>query len=166
MKKIDTANKCIIFSYPKADLFNNVSQKTSYKSRMVSEDGRVVDEMTMLDDDKSAFEASLYRILADVYERAIKLSSGVENAFEVTETQINIKMQNNESYNANLLDVVDSSLYDCLEVGSLKEWYSTCGNANFEAEYNNKYLAALSLLSNRMFQLKKKTIKNTLGTLQ
>lgn len=163
MKKIDTENRYIIFSYPKNDLFNNVSQKTAYKSRFISDDRKVVDELTMLDDDKSAFEASLYRILADVHERAMKLSSGVQNAFEVTEDDINIKIQNNESYNYNLLDIVDSSLYDCLEIGALKEWYSICGNSSYEAEYNEKYIRALNALSNRMFQLKKKPIKNTLG---
>lgn len=166
MKKINTENNVILFQYVVADLFNNVSLKSSYKARVVSEDGRVVDEMSMLDDDKDAFRANIQKILADIYERIVKLTSAVENAYNVDETNISIKMQNNDAFNANVLDIVDTSIYDCLEMGSLKEWYSVCGKIDFEQEYAAKYNAALSLLSNRLFQLKKKSIKNTLGNLQ
>ena len=165
MKKIDKENDLIVFQYDTADLFNNVSLKSSYKSRFVSEDGRVVDEMTLMDDDRDAFEANLQRILADIYERIIKLTSAVDDAYSTEEGNISIKMQNNDAYNTNILGLVDASIYDCLEVGSMKEWYSVCGKTDYEQEYAAKYTAALSLLSSRMFQLKKKSIKNALGNL-
>lgn len=166
MKKIDVENNTILFQYALGDLFNNVSLKSSYKARVVSEDGRIVDEMSMLDDDKDAFKANIQKILADIYERIVKLTSSVEGAYSIDETNIIIKIQNNDAFNSNVLDIVDASIYDCLETGSLKEWYSVCGKMDYEQEYGAKYNAALSLLSNRMFQLKKKSIKNTLGTIQ
>lgn len=165
MKKIDKENDLIVFQYDISDLFNNVSLKSSYKSRFVSEDGRVVDEMTLMDDDRDAFEANLQRILADIYERIIKLTSAVDDAYSTEEGNISIKMQNNDAYNTNILGLVDASIYDCLEAGSMKEWYSVCGKTDYEQEYAAKYTAALSLLSSRMFQLKKKSIKNALGNL-
>jgi len=165
MKKIDKENDLIVFQYDISDLFNNVSLKSSYKSRFVSEDGRVVDEMTLMDDDRDAFEANLQRILADIYERIIKLTSAVDDAYSTEEGNISIKMQNNDAYNTNVLGLVDASIYDCLETGSMKEWYSVCGKTDYEQEYAAKYTAALSLLSSRMFQLKKKSIKNALGNL-
>ena len=165
MKKIDTENNVILFQYALDDLFNNVSLKSSYKARVVSDDGRVADDMSMLDDDKDAFKANIMKLLADIYERIVKLTSSVENAYTVDQTNIIVKMQNNDAFNPNVLDIVDASIYDCLETGSLKEWYSVCGKMDYEQEYGAKYNAALSLLSNRMFQLKKKSIKNTLGDL-
>lgn len=165
MKKIDTENNVILFQYALDDLFNNVSLKSSYKARVVSDDGRVADDMSMLDDDKDAFKANIMKLLADIYERIVKLTSSVENAYTVDQTNIIVKMQNNDAFNPNVLDIVDASIYDCLETGSLKEWYSVCGKMDYEQEYGVKYNAALSLLSNRMFQLKKKSIKNTLGDL-
>lgn len=166
MKKIDAENNVILFQYALDDLFNNVSLKSSYKARVVSDDGRVADDMSMLDDDKDAFKANIQKLLADIYERIVKLTSSVENAYTVDDTNVVIKMQNNDAFNPNVLDIVDASIYDCLETGSLKEWYSVCGKMDYEQEYAVKYNAALSLLSNRMFQLKKKTIKNTLGNLE
>ncbi len=163
MKKIE--NDIILFQYALDDLFNNVSLKSSYKARVVSDDGRVVDDMSMLDDDKDAFRINLQKILPDIYERIVKLTSSVDNAYTVDQTNVAIKVQNNDAFNGNVLDVVDASIYDCLETGSLKEWYSICGKMDYEQEYAVKYNAALSLLSNRMFQLKKKPIKNTLGDL-
>ena len=165
MKKIDTENNVILFQYALDDLFNNVSLKSSYKARVVSDDGRVADDMSMLDDDKDAFKANIMKLLADIYERIVKLTSSVENAYTVDQTNIIVKMQNNDAFNPNVLDIVDASIYDCLETGSLKEWYSVCGKMDYEQEYGAKYNAALSLLSNRMFQLKKKSINNTLGDL-
>lgn len=166
MKKIDTDSNTIQFQYAIADLFNNVSLKSSYKSRVVSEDGRVVDDMTMLDDDIDAFKANIQKLLADIYERIVKLTSSVENAYSITDTHVTITIQNNDSFNSNVLDIVDASIYDCLETGSMKEWYSVCGKGDWEQDYAAKYVAALQLLSNRLFQLKKKSIKNTLGTIQ
>ena len=127
MKKIDTENNVILFQYALDDLFNNVSLTSSYKARVVSNDGRVADDMSMLDDDKDAFKANILKLLADIYERIVKLTSSVENAYTVDETNIIIKMQNNDAFNPNVLDIVDASIYDCLETGSLKEWYSVCG---------------------------------------
>lgn len=164
MKKIE--NDTILFQYALDDLFNNVSLKSSYKARVVSDDKRVADDMSMLDDDKDAFRINLQKILPDIYERIVKLTSSVDNAYTVDQTNVAIRVQNNDAFNGNVLDVVDASIYDCLEMGSLKEWYSICGKMDYEQEYAVKYNAALSLLSNRMFQLKKKTIKNTLGNLE
>lgn len=164
MKKID--NDTILFQYKTDDIFNNVALKTSYKSRFVSDDGRVVDELTLMDDDKGAFNANLQKVMADIYERIIKLTSAVDDAYSISESMATLKVQNNSAYNTNVLSLVDASIYDCIETGSIKEWYSVCGKADYEQEYAAKYAAALSLLSSRMFQLKKKSVKNTLGNIE
>lgn len=184
----------IVFSYIFEDLFNNCSTKISYKSRNVVQDEMVAEQITLMDDDKQVFRANMPSILADIYERVMKLSSGVENAFkhveaveavegspavgtpgedgyvpgvepvEGVEEHMEITIQNNAAYNSNLLGLIDSSLYTCIETGSIKAWYEVCGMTALEQEYTTKYLASLTELSRRMFQLKKKTIKSTLGT--
>lgn len=172
----------IVFSYKFEDLFNNCSTKISYKSRNVVQDEMVVEQITLMDDDKQVFRANMPSILADIYERVMKLSSGVDQAFqhveaadavgepgeegykEAVEEHMQITIQNNAAYNSNLLGLIDSSLYTCIETGSIKAWYEVCGMTALEQEYTTKYLASLAELSRRMFQLKKKTIKSTLGT--
>lgn len=182
VKEVQTTDKTIEFSYKFEDLFNNCSTKISYKSRNVVQDDMVVEQITLMDDDKQVFRANMPSILADIYERVMKLSSGVTNAFNhveataavgnpgetdykpAVEEHMKIVIQNNAAYNSNLLGLIDSSLYNCIETGSIKAWYEVCGMTALEQEYTTKYLAALAELSRRMFQLKKKTIKSTLGT--
>lgn len=182
MKKIDESANQVIFEYRFNDLFSNCCTKIAYKSRNAVEDVRVSDEITLSDDDKTIFEANIPFILADIYERILKLTSGITNAYSFedevkketgddgkeTEVKtgdkiISFNFQDNGAYNPNVLDVLDMSLYECLEKGSIKAWYDVCGVAAIEQDYNTKYLASLTELSRRMFQLKKKTIKSTLG---
>lgn len=175
MKQVDKTNNKITFSYSKNDLFHNCCTKIAYKSRNVSEDAKINDELTLSDDDKSIFDANLPSILADIYERILKLSHGITNAYTISEVKndeekitdytINFVFIDNQSYNSNVLDVLDASLYQCLETGSIKAWYGVCGVNAIEQDYNTKYLSALAELSRRVFQLKKKTIKSTLGTI-
>lgn len=186
MKQLE--NNKIIFSYRMSNIFNNCCTKISYKSRNISEDAKINDELTLSDDDKSIFEANIPFILADIYERILKLSHGITEAYKIEiipgaemgpsvgsesgditvipEDKIIIfTFVNNNAYNSNVLDVLDVSLYQCLETGSIKAWYDVCGLTTIEQDYNTKYLSALAELSRRIFQLKKKIIMSTLGTI-
>lgn len=167
----DKNNSNITFTYKVSDLFNNCSTKVAYKSRHATDNEILNDEITLTDDDKSVFIANLPSIMADIYDRTLKLSSGINSAFSVktdsTEDDknlITIKLQYNGSYNNNTLTLVDASLYQCIELGCIKAWYDVCGIAAIEGDYTAKYKVALMELSRRIFQLKKKTIKSTLGT--
>jgi len=155
----------IEFTYNQEELFDKVALHTSYKARFVSEDDSVIDKITMTLDDKPAFEKILKKVLVDIYSQTIKLTSDVEDAFKVLDGVITLKIQDNGFYNKNILEPVKASIMDCIETGIVMRWWSLCANAQLEKEYAAKYASELFTLSSRMFQLRRKPVTDTLGTL-
>ena len=157
MVKEETNN--IVFSYSMNTLFSNCCRKSAYISRHISTEDIVIDDVTLTEDDKDVFVAALSPILSNIHERLLKISS----AFTNDGTNITFTTQKNAAYNINVLSIVDATIYNCMEIGSIMAWYQTCGIKAVDQEYSAKYIASLQELSRRIFQLKKKTIKSTLG---
>jgi len=67
-------------------------------------------------------------------------------------------IQDNAAYNANVLTMVDASLYNCLKYGVLKEFYSTVVQADFFKLSADRFVAELFKMKQRLFQLKKKSV--------
>jgi hypothetical protein len=71
-------------------------------------------------------------------------------------------MQDNGAYNANVLTMVDASLYNSLKYGTLKEVYSTVVQPEFFNTCANRFVGELFKLKQRLFQLKKKSVESSL----
>jgi hypothetical protein len=100
----------------------------------------------------------------DAFKDAVAVSGSESDGLNRTEgTYIEFNIQNNDSYNANVLSLVDATLLNCLKYGVLAEFYSICVNAELFRIAQDKYTTSLFQLKQRLFQLKKKTVSSQLS---
>ena len=78
-------------------------------------------------------------------------------------TYVEFTLQDNESYNANVLNLIDATLLNCLKYGVLAEFYSICVNGELYRIAQDKFTTSLFQLKQRLFQLKKKSITSQLS---
>ena len=160
---IEVANNVIVFSYKREDLFNDVSLLSAYMVKnMVIKEGSALDEYSITEDEKDVWGVCLKQALPDIYEAFLKISSGVVDAFfeepVSNNSIISITIDDNKAYNNNVLRLVESTLRDCINYGTLVEFYSVCLN---DALYNvakGKYASCMYQLNKRLFQLKRKKV--------
>lgn len=175
--KKETGN--ITFYYDSDKLFNDVSLMSSYMTKnLKSEAGSLMDEFNISDDEKDIYGVCVRQTLPNIYETMMKITSGIDNAFDdevvvaTTENEglkrpvgkyIEFNMQNNESYNDNVLNLVDATLLNCLKYGVLAEFYSICVNGDLYRIAQDKFTTSLFQLKQRLFQLKKKSVSSQLS---
>lgn len=169
----------IAFYYDSDKLFNDVSLMSAYMTKnLKSEAGSLMDEFSISDDEMDVYKVCVRQTLPNIYETMMKITSGVDNAFEdeveVTTpesdglkreagTYIEFIMQDNEAYNKNVLNLVDATLLNCLKYGVLSEFYSMCVNAELFRVAQDKFTTCLFQLKQRLFQLKKKVVSSQLS---
>lgn len=169
----------ITFYYNNDGLFSDVSLMSAYMTKnLANESGSLMDEFNISDDEKDIYKVCVRQTLPNIYETMMKITSGIDNAFEdeVTVstqesdglkrsagTYIELTMQDNEAYNSNVLSLVDATLLNCLKYGVLAEFYSICVNADLYRLANDKFTANLFQLKKRLFQLKKKSVSSQLS---
>lgn len=169
----------ITFYYNSDGLFGDVSLMSAYMTKnLANESGSLMDEFNISDDEKDIYKVCVRQTLPNIYETMMKITSGIDNAFEdeVTVstqesdglkrsagTYIELTMQDNEAYNSNVLSLVDATLLNCLKYGVLAEFYSICVNADLYRLANDKFTANLFQLKKRLFQLKKKSVSSQLS---
>lgn len=169
----------ITFYYDSDNLFNDVSLMSAYMTKNLStEAGSIMDEYNISDDEKDIYKVCIRQALPNIYETIMKITSGVESAFEdeavvsadETEglgrpkgTYIEFTMQDNEAYNDNVLNLVDATLLNCLKYGVLSEFYSICVNGDLFRLAQDKFTTSLFQLKQRLFQLKKKVVSSQLS---
>lgn len=169
----------ITFYYNSDWLFSDVSLMSAYMTKnLANESGSLMDEFNISDDEKDIYKVCVRQTLPNIYETMMKITSGIDNAFEdeVTVstqesdglkrsagTYIELTMQDNEAYNSNVLSLVDATLLNCLKYGVLAEFYSICVNADLYRLANDKFTANLFQLKKRLFQLKKKSVSSQLS---
>ena len=78
-------------------------------------------------------------------------------------TYIEFNIEDNASYNKNVLNLVDATLLNCLKHGILAEFYSICINADLYRAAHDKFTTSLFQLKQRLFQLKKKSVSSQLS---
>ena len=180
-----TEPKKIVFFYNRDTLFNDVSLMTNYMAKNLStKDGNALtDDFAISDDERDLVNVSVRSALPDIYEAMTKITNSVIPAFDdsVTETagvkgkdisgnNVNItsgdyvefQLLDNDAYNANVISIVDASLYNCIKYGTLKEIYSTIVNPDFFKISAERFVAELFKLKQRLFQLKKKSVVSNL----
>lgn len=169
MFKKDTSKKTIEFSYPLQGIFDNASRVSAFNAKNIKDkDGRsLLSDFALSDDEKDMFLQGMNSILPEIYEKILKITSGVEDAyfFETTETDVKFTIQDNDSYNKNVLTLVDASLMECIIEGSLKAWYKNCAQGDLLGLYTKSFSDNLEKLFDRMFQLKIKKSVSMLGEL-
>lgn len=162
----DTTTQTIKFSYPINDIFKKASRASAFSARGMrdKEGNSLFDDYSLTDDEMDIFEQGLDSILPDIYNKIIKLTSGVENAYDLDEelSEVIFIIQDNNAYNKNTLILVDKSFEECLIEGSLMAWYKNCANADLLELYLKTFDSALEKLYSRMFQLK---LKNSVSML-
>jgi hypothetical protein len=154
----------ITFSYSNDELFNDVSLLSSYMVKnMVFESGSALDEFVITDDEKDVWKVCLKQALPNIYEALLKISSGVTDAFndnvEVeSKTYLQIKIKDNNEYNTNVLSIVESTLRDCINYGTLVEFYSININDGLLNLAKGKFNNYMFQLNKRLFQLKRRKV--------
>jgi hypothetical protein len=167
MFKKDTDKKTIVFSYPLQGIFDNASRVSAFNAKNIrdKESHSLLSDYALSDDEKDMFLQGMNSILPEIYEKILKITSGVEDAyfFEANETDVKFTIQDNDAYNKNVLTLVDASLMECIIEGSLKAWYKNCAQGDLLALYNKSFSDNLEKLFDRMFQLKMKKSVSMLG---
>jgi len=175
----------IVFLYKRDTLFNDVSLMSNYMAKnLATKDGNsLTDEYAISDDEQDIVDVSIRATLPDIYEAMTKITTAVVPAFDDCKTEtagtkgvdiggnnvtiqagdyVEFYIQDNHSYNANVITMVDASLYNCLKHGVLKEFYSTVVQADFFKLCADRFVAELFKMKQRLFQLKKKSVQSNL----
>ena len=170
MYKKDTTNKEIVFSYPVDGIFESASRVSAYNSKNIRDNqgNSLLAEYAISDDEKDVFVQGLHSVLPEIYEKILKITDRADSdSFGITTSSgkdvVNFKIKDNESYNGNVLSLVDASFLECIVEGSLKAWYKNCAQADLLALYTKSFADNLEKLFSRMFQLKIKKTTNMLG---
>lgn len=153
-------NGNISFTYNVKTLFDEVGLISSYMTKnLVNEQGSVMDEFVMSEDDNELFDMCVKQTTPNIFEGMLKMAAFVKG-FDYKDNTITFSINDNDSYNENTLSLVDSTILECLKYGVLSEYYLICTNASLQSLANKKYAEAMLLLNQRMFQLKKKAISS------
>lgn len=170
MYKKDTTNKEIVFSYPVDGIFESASRVSAYNSKNIRDNqgNSLLAEYAISDDEKDVFVQGLHSVLPEIYEKILKVTDRVDtDSFGIVsisgKDNVQFKIKDNESYNGNVLSLVDASFLECIVEGSLKSWYKNCAQGDLFAMYTKSFADNLEKLFSRMFQLKIKKTTNMLG---
>ena len=156
------------------------------KNLSTKDGNALTDEYAISDDERELVEVCINATLPDIYEAMLKITSSVVPAFEedvnidsggtgnplkvnigedIAGNDVEVEyghyvefyIRDNEAYNANVLTLVDASIYNCLKHGVLKEFYSTVVQADFFKLCADRFVAELFKMKQRLFQLKRKS---------
>ena len=177
----------IVFFYNRDTLFNDVSLMSNYMAKnLATKDGNsLTDDYAISGDEQDIVDVSIRAALPDIYEAMTKITTAVIPAFDdkhnyASSTTVGKDIENNnvtaaagdyvefyildnQAYNANVITMVDASLYNCLKQGVLKEFYSTVLQPEFFKVCADRFVAELFKMKNRLFQLKKKSVVSNLN---
>ena len=103
------------------------------------------------------------------YEALVNISNGVDTGAKANTLgrfagiYVEFTIQDNTAYNANVLNIVDATLLNCLKHGIVAEFYSICVNGDLYKLAQDKFNTSLFQLKQRLFQLKKKVVSSQLS---
>lgn len=168
-KKTVAGVKIIVFYYTKTQLFGNVKIYTNYRARtLLNEKGESqVDVYAISDAEIDAFELFMAQAIADLFQIALKMSNGVDDAVisdgtytdssSVVHTNVyGIVINNEEAFNENNLFTADQGIKDYLHASVMADWYSLVGLEKLQIEWLAKKTdIRRDMITNRFFQLRK-----------
>ena len=160
---------------------------------LATKDGNsLTDEYAISGDEQDIVDVSIRSALPDLYEALTKITTAVIPAFDdcvtinaggegtppkktigkdITNADVKVPygdyvelyILDNNAYNANVITMVDASLYNALKYGVLKEVYSSLVNTDLYNLCNARFIQELLKLKQRLFQLKKKSVVSNLN---
>lgn len=168
----------IAFYYESAELFNDVSRLSAFMVKnIVSESGSMLDQFSISDDEKEAYDECVKQAMPSIYEEMMKVTSfymespafvpsdkvtdkGTDDLGREVGTYVVFNISDNGSHNTNVLPLVDDTLNNCLKYSILAEYYSVNLNAELLAFAREKFANNLAQLKQRLFQLKRKPVSS------
>ena len=146
----------IKFFYNRDTIFNDVSLMSNYMSKnLSSKDGNSLIYESM---------AKITNAVSFAFDDSVTEAAGTDQrgtAYDAGE-YVEFILQDNNSYNDNVLTMVDASIYNSIKLGTLKEVYSTLTQPEFFNTCANRFVGELYKLKQRLFQLKKKSVVTNL----
>jgi hypothetical protein len=143
---------------------------SAYNSKNIRDNqgNSLLAEYAVSDDEKDVFIQGLHSVLPEIYEKILKITDRADSdsfGFATVDDKevVIFKIKDNESYNNNVLSLVDASFLECIVEGALKAWYKNCAQGDLFAMYTKSFADNLEKLFSRMFQLKIKKTTNMLG---
>lgn len=155
---VPVAPAMVEFSYETANLFDTVSLQSTYMTKqMVTGAGvNIGEDYALSEDERDAFNLSLDITMSEIFEIFLKQTSGIQDAYSITESEVKVTILDNNAYNNNVLTLVDMAIKDCIVAGCLKGWFEVCSHADLFKMSSDKYFMSKEILKRRLFQLKKK----------
>lgn len=164
----DTTTKkgAITFSYDSETLFNDVCLLSAYMTKnIVMESASALDEFCITEDERDIYNECLKQALPDVFESVLDMGACGDGAFSdgvSTGGAVTISLRNNNAYTRSALDIVDSTMNDCIKYGVLSRFYATCMHDALLVLSKQRYEDGLSQLKRRLFQLRKRPVTSQL----
>lgn len=150
----------ITFEYNSNELFNEVGILSAYMAKSVSSEAASLDDFSISDDEKEVYDVCVKQTLPNIYEVLLKMTSKAGGDFKSDNSKISFSIDDNKAYNENVLTLVEDTIRECLKYGILAEFYSINANTVLHATAQSKFASNLTLLSQRLFQLKRKKINS------
>ena len=162
----------LTFYYQKSNIFNLVHVRTMYRAKMMLNDQKesMVDDYGMSSDEDDAFKIFIEDAVNDVLQIVLKMTYGVSDALVLNDsvaisstTSVSncygVKVADEESFNENNLFSVDDGIKKYIQYHILASWYALTGLTDEEAKWSfKKDLARQDLITNRLFQLRKRQL--------
>lgn len=162
----------VTFYYNSDEMFNDVSMLSAFMAKTWAGTDDGIESYCITEDETDVYNMCVNQTLPVIQEVLLKLSSGIEDAFnQVTVASaaedslgrtagkyIEFTINDNYSHNSNTLNIISDTIRDCIKYGALDEFYSICLNADLQNISKRKFTANLSLLNQRLFQLKRKAV--------
>jgi len=158
------AEKTINFTYQTDNIFDSVSMRTLYRAKNIKTEQGIdlTDEYAITEDERNLVTSYLKTASFEVLQEVLKITQRASDAIDLTAIgeggSISITIKDKESYNENLLDLIDTRIEECLTLFCIKDWYRHCGLGEEYKLSVSEYDEEKIKLNNNLFQLKKPTI--------
>jgi hypothetical protein len=163
----------IRFYYPTQKIFNQLSLRTHYRSKMIKDaDGKSqLDEIAISQDELDITKDMLERAIFSIGNSFFKMAQGVENSIffdsllpvpdsspeenELEEASSGFEIIDHMAYNVNLIPAIDKEIENTIREFCLREWFSIVGIVPDYQLHDLAFNNSLKKVENLTFQLRK-----------
>lgn len=176
-----TYDDSIYFIYEREGIFDDIRQLSTFMAKnAANKEGQpMLEQYAITEDEAPMFGLCLRDCLPDVWELMVKLTHGVEDAYQDAKTftaeevaelatkgitvsadkeYVTFRIVNNGAYNPNILKVVDASIRSTIEQGVMEKWYTRIAQADLLKMASLGFTSESSSLSRRLMQLLRKSV--------
>jgi len=160
--KDDSAIDTIKFYETTLSLFNEVKQRTAYRSKdLRGQDGKSqFDSYAMMDDDEDLFDTIVDYAVPIVFSELARIAKGITNSVFVDEEITALigdgsgfSLVDYDAYDDNILTVIDKRIRECYVFYILQQWWGMRGLEDERAKAENQYIRALVAMKEAAWSL-------------